>query len=142
VTGSRRLQAGPGGGPGDGERDGGRGGLPPVGSPASSPRREPSRHELPGLDEAAMAAARGADRLLAAATEAGLERWMTVLAPVPSHLRDDPPADLAVVARKARAIYGPKDSIRDVLPDELTLPFRDALDRLLRELARLEADRG
>ena len=86
-----------------------------------------------------MAAARAADRLLEAATDAGLERWTAVLAPIPGRLRDDPPADLEATARRARAIYGPKDSIRDALPNELTLPFRDALDRLLRELARLEA---
>jgi hypothetical protein len=89
-----------------------------------------------------MAAARTADRLLAAATEAGLERWAAVLGPIPGRLRDDPPSSLSSTARRARAIYGPKDSIRDALPDELTLPFREALDRLLRELARLEAEGG
>ena len=102
--------------------------------------RDRPRHELPALDEAALAAARAADLLLEAASAAGIERWRAVIAPLPAHLRDDPPSALAVTARRARAIFGPKDSIRDALPDELTLPFRDALDRLLRELARLEAE--
>jgi hypothetical protein len=135
VTGPRCVPADPGGG----DRPGRPGRLPSSREPS---RHEPSRHELPGLDEAALAAARPADRLLAAAIEAGLERWTAVLAPIPGRLRDDPPARLAAAARQARAIYGPKDSICDVLPDELTLPFRDALDRLLRELARLEAEGG
>lgn len=135
MTGSRRLPAGR------------RGDAAPEPSHPAPQLHEPSghepaRHELPALDEAALTAARAADRLLAAAIEAGLERWTAVLAPVPGHLRDDPPAVLAATARRARAIYGPKDSIRDALPDELTLPFRDALDRLLRELARLEAAGG
>ena len=114
----------------------------PVATRRGDAAPEPPRHELPALDEAALAAARAADRLLAAATEAGSERWAAVLAPIPGRLRDDPPAALAGTARRARSIYGPKDSIRDALPDELTLPFRDALDRLLRELARLEAEGG
>lgn len=109
-------------------------------SALESRSRDRPRHELPALDEAAMAAARAADRLLEAASSAGTERWRAVLAPLPAHLRDDPPGALVTTARRARAIYGPKDSIRDALPDELTLPFRDALDRLLRELARLEAE--
>jgi hypothetical protein len=37
---------------------------------------------------------------------------------------------------RARAAYGPKDSVRDVLPADVTEPFLDALDRLLRVLAR------
>ncbi len=101
-----------------------------------------ARHELPALDAAALAAARAADRLLEAAAGGGLDRWAALLATIPGRLRDDPPAVLAATARRARAIYGPKDSIRDALPDELTLPFRDALDRLLRELARLDSDRS
>lgn len=114
----------------------------PVGDVRPTVPPDRPRHELPAIDEAALVAARAADRLLAAAADGGLDRWATVLGPIPGRLRDDPPAALAATARRARAIYGPKDSIRDVLPDELTLPFRDALDRLLRELARLEAERG
>jgi hypothetical protein len=37
---------------------------------------------------------------------------------------------------RARAAYGPKDSIRDALPSDVTEPFLDALDRLLREINR------
>jgi len=100
------------------------------------------RHELPVIDEAALAAARHADRLLAAAQAGGHARWAAFLEPIPGRLRDDPPAELRAVARRARAAFGPKDSICDVLPDELALPLRDALDRLLVVLARAEADRG
>lgn len=100
------------------------------------------RHELPLVDEAALAAARHADRLLAAAQAGGHARWATFMEPIPGRLRDDPPAELRAVARRARAAFGPKDSIRDVLPDELALPFRDSIDRVLAVLARAEADRA
>jgi hypothetical protein len=99
----------------------------------------PARHERPAIDEAGLRAARAADRLLAEARERGVERWIRFLEPLPDHLRDDPIPDLRRTATRARAAYGPKDSIRDSLPDALTEPFLDALDRLLRELARREA---
>jgi hypothetical protein len=93
------------------------------------------------VDEAALAAARDADRLLAAARERGARRWEAFLEPLPDALRDGPLADLRRVAMRARAAYGPKDSIRDALPAELTEPFRDSIDRLLRELARQDRRR-
>jgi len=61
---------------------------------------------------------------------------VTYLEPLPEHLRDDEPAALRRTAMRARSAYGPKDSIREVLAPELTEPFLDALDRLLRELNR------
>ncbi len=99
----------------------------------------PRRHELPEIDEAALAAARHADRVLEAAKLRGASRWEAFLAPLPDRLRDDPPAELRAVVRRARAAYGPKDSIADALPEDLVLPFRDALDRLAKALARWEA---
>ena len=39
---------------------------------------------------------------------------------------------------RARAAYGPKDSIRDALPADVTEPFLDAIDRLLKVLAKRE----
>lgn len=104
----------------------------------SSPRarRGPARHERPTIDEAALTAARAGDRLLAAVREAGNARWATYLEPIPDHLRDDDIADLRRSALRARAAYGPKDSVRDVAPREVTEPFLDAIDRLLKELAR------
>jgi hypothetical protein len=94
------------------------------------------RHEEPAVDEAALAAARHADRLLEAARAARLDRWAAFLAPLPDRLRDEPVDALRATAMRARAAFGPKDSIHDVLPDELTLPFREATDRLLTVLAR------
>lgn len=94
------------------------------------------------IDEAALAAARAADRLLAAARMAGAERWAAYLEPLPDHLRDDELGDLRRTALRARAAYGPKDSVRDALPAEVTEPFLDAVDRLLRELARREVREG
>jgi len=44
--------------------------------------------------------------------------------------------------QQSDAAYGVKDSIRDVLPPELTEPFLDAIDRLNRELNRAEFDRA
>ena len=100
----------------------------------------PARHERPALDEAALLAARHADRMVAAAREGGQARWLAFLEPLPDRLRDGHLTDLRAVAVRARAAYGPKDSIRDVLPAELTEPFRDALDRLLRVLARTDLE--
>jgi len=96
----------------------------------------PARHEVPAIDELALAAARHADRLLAGARDRGADRWVTFLAPIPDRLRDDDLRALRGTATRARAAYGPKDSIRDALPPELTEPFLDAIDRLMRELNR------
>ena len=49
---------------------------------------------------------------------------------------------LRATAMRARAAYGAKDSIRDALPAELTEPFLDAIDRLLREINRESTTRG
>jgi len=96
----------------------------------------PARHERPAIDEAALAAARDADRVLAAVQAAGDARWSTFLAQLPDRLRDAPIDELPGVARRCRAAFGPKDSIREIVPAELTEPFLASLDRLLRALAR------
>ena len=96
----------------------------------------PARHERPTIDEAALTAARDADRLLDGSRERGADRWAAFLADVPDRLRDAPIVDLRRVAVRARSAYGPKDSIREALPAELTEPFLEHLDRLLRALAR------
>ena len=101
----------------------------------ASPRR-PMRHERPIIDEAGLEAARHADRLLAAARELGSERWIAYLEPLPDRLRDDEPAALRATATRCRAAFGVKDSIRDSLPESLTEPFLDSIDRLVRELNR------
>ena len=100
-----------------------------------------ARHERPVIDEAALRAARHADRLLAEARARGLTRWIAYLDPLPDRLRDDEPGALRATALRCRAAYGVKDSVRDALPAELTEPFLDAIDRLLRELNR-EAHRS
>jgi hypothetical protein len=102
-------------------------------------RRGPARHERPAIDEAALAAARAADRMVAAARDAGHDRWTRYLEPLPDRLRDDDLADLRRTAMRARSAYGPKDSVRDALPSDVTEPFLDAIDRLLKELARRDA---
>ena len=66
----------------------------------------------------------------------GSARWVAYLEPLPDRLRDDEPAALRATAIRCRAAYGVKDSVRDVLPAELTEPFLDSIDRLLRELNR------
>ena len=109
-----------------------------------STRPGPARHERPAIDEAALVAARAGDRLVAAAREAGDERWTAYLEPLPDRLRDDSLADLRRTVMRARSAYGPKDSVRDVLQPDVTEPFLEALDRLLRALNRRDAteDRG
>ncbi len=105
----------------------------------------PARHEIPLIDERALIAARAGDRLLAAAAERaqdrGATRWAKELEGVPDALRDGDLADVRRAAVRARSAYGPKDSIRDALPADVTEPFLDAVDRLLRELARYERNR-
>jgi hypothetical protein len=103
--------------------------------------RPPARHETPEIDAAALLTARAADRLVAAAVEAGSERWLRYLAPLPDRFRDDPIPGLRAAARAGRSAFGPKDSIRDALPETVTEPFLDAIDRLLKLIARWEAHR-
>jgi hypothetical protein len=103
--------------------------------------RAPARHETPEIDAAALDAARAADRLLAAAIQAGTERWGRYLAPLPDRLRDDPIPILRATARAGRSAFGPKDSIRDALPADVTEPFLAAIDRLLKLIVRWEIHR-
>jgi hypothetical protein len=105
-------------------------------------RRGPARHERPAIDEAALVAARAADRLLDDARARNAARWAAFVEPLPDHLRDGDLADLRRIAMRARAAYGPKDSIRDTLAADVTEPFLEAIDRLLRVLAKREAQDG
>jgi hypothetical protein len=109
---------------------------PPVRMPDRTRTVAPARHEYPVIDDLGLVAARHADRLLAAARERGHVRWTAYLEPLPDRLRDDDLRGLRAAAVRARAAYGPKDSIRDVLPSELTEPFLESIDRLLREINR------
>jgi hypothetical protein len=99
----------------------------------------PARHEQPVIDEVAMVAARHGDYLLEAARDRGEARWVAFLEPLPERLRDEDLVGLRATAMRARAAYGPKDSIRDALPAAVTEPFLEAIDRLLREIARHRA---
>ena len=105
---------------------------------ARADRFEPARHELPEIDRAALEAARAADQALAAALDNGNERWAAYLARVPDRLRDDPVSGVRSTARAVRAAYGPKDSIRDSLPETVTEPLLKSVDRLLKAIARHE----
>jgi len=102
---------------------------------------EPARHERPTIDEAALVAARDAEKLLEAARERGLSRWSDFFAAVPDQLRDAGLKELRMTAVRARSAYGPKDSVRDALPADLTEPFLSDLDRLIKALARDAMDR-
>jgi len=101
----------------------------------------PARHETPEIDAAALNAARAADRLLAAAVAAGSARWTRYLTAMPDRLRDEPIPALRATARAGRAAFGPKDSIRDVVPPAATEPFLEAIDRLLKLIMRWELHR-
>ena len=104
-------------------------------------RWDPPRHELAEIDAAALDAARAADVALAAARDMEHERWIRYLEPLPGRLRDDALRDLRAITRTARAAYGPKDSIRDALPEDATEPLLKAIDRLQKAIARFEAHR-
>ncbi|HEX7345403.1 MAG TPA: hypothetical protein VF253_01330, partial [Candidatus Limnocylindrales bacterium] len=69
------------------------------------------------------------------------ERWTRFLEPLPDRLRDEELPGLRSTAMRARAAYGPKDSVRDALPPDVTEPFLDAIDRLIREINRHSARR-
>jgi hypothetical protein len=103
---------------------------------ARAPSQRIPRHERPAIDEAGLAAARHADRLVAEARARGLSRWVAFFESLPDRLRDEEPLALRTTAMRSRAAYGANDSIRDVLPADLTEPFLDSIDRLLRELNR------
>ena len=112
-------------------------------APGGHPRRTgPARHERPEIDEAALIAARAADRVATAALERGSARWWTFFEPVPDKLRDDEIRDLRRTALRVRAAFGPRDSIRDVVSPDVTEPLLDAVDRLLKALARGDMDSG
>lgn len=83
-------------------------------------------------------AARAGDRMVREARDRDAARWVSYLEPLPDHLRDADLGELRRVALRARAAYGPKDSVRDALPAEVTEPFLEAIDKLLKELARRE----
>jgi hypothetical protein len=110
----------------------------PDATAAGGSRRDtgPARHELPAIDEAALATARAVDEMLRAAREGGHDRWAAFLAPLPDRLRDGNLRELRSAAQRLRAAYGPKDSVRDALPDDVTEPAIKAVDRLLKALAR------
>ena len=101
----------------------------------------PARHEVPAIDELAFAAARAGDVVLAAAEDRGSARWSRELGRIPDALRDGDLADVRRAVVRARAAYGPKDSVRDALPADATEPFLKAIDRLIRELARYDRSR-
>ena len=110
-----------------------------TGSRSTLDRRGPARHELPAVDEAGLIAGRHADRLVAAADVAGATRWLRYFEGMPDRLRDDEPRSLRQVALRARAAYGPKDSVRDALPPEVTEPFLEAIDRLIKQLNKRDS---
>jgi len=116
--------------------------MPDAATPRGSRRPTgPPRHELPAIDEAALLAARHVDRMLDAARASGFTRWETFLEPLPDRLRDGDLRETRSAALRVRAAFGPKDSIRDALPAEVTEPLLVAIDRLLKALARYEAHR-
>jgi hypothetical protein len=98
----------------------------------------PPRHEIPAIDDAALVAAQQANLLIEAARSLGFTRWEAYLAPLPDRFRDGDIREMRSAAMRARAAYGPKDSVRDALPARLTEPFLDAVDRLLKAIARYE----
>ena len=101
--------------------------------------RQTARHEVPAIDEAALVTARWADRMLARAKDLDPSAGR----PTSSRCRTDcgttRRAALRATANRCRAAYGVKDSVRDVLPEAVTEPFLESVDRLIRELNRATA---
>jgi hypothetical protein len=80
--------------------------------------------------------------MLDEARRRGATRWVAYLEPLPDVLSDGPLSELRRAAMRARAAYGPKDSVRDVLPRDVTEPFLEAIDQLLKQLAKRELAGG
>ena len=100
---------------------------------------ELARHEVPDIDAAALTAAHAVDVALREARSIDAVRWVRYLEPLPDRLRDDGLRELRSTARRVRAAFGPKDSIRDSLPDAVTEPMLITVDRLLKAIARHDA---
>lgn len=113
--------------------------MPDAAAPGSRRDAGPARHEVPAIDEAALVTARAVDAMLRSARDGGHDRWAAYLAPLPDRLRDGDLRELRSTAMRVRAAYGPKDSIRDALPEDVTEPVIKAVDRLLKVLARRDA---
>jgi len=112
-------------------------------NPVGNVRRTgPARHELPVIDDAALLAARAAERVLGAIRERGSARWELFFSAVPDRLRDADLRDLRTTALRARAAFGPKDSVREVVSPDLSEPLLDAIDGLLKAIARHEVNTG
>ena len=97
------------------------------------------RWEDAALDDAALAVARRTRTVLVALEAAGDTRWRAwfeVLVPV---FEDGDRSALEAAGRKARAAFGAKDSVRDVVDSPDLLVLRDAIDVLLRVLAERAA---
>ena len=70
-------------------------------------------------------------------------RWTDDFAPIPDRLRDDELRDLRVTAVRARAAFGPKDFyFLEALSPKVTEPLLDAIDRLLKAIARRDVNPG
>jgi len=88
---------------------------------------------------AVSASSRASSGLCANVLSAWFSRWVTFLEPLPDRLRDGDLRDTRSAALRVRAAFGPKDSIRDSLPEAVTEPVIGAIDRLLKVIARHEA---
>ena len=84
-------------------------------------------------------AGRQGERTAARGPSGCLDLRLRYFESMPDRLRDDEPRSLRQVALRARAAYGPKDSVRDALPPDVTEPFLDAIDRLLKQLNKRDA---
>ena len=105
-------------------------------SGAARPARPP---RVAAIDEAALLAARHADRLIDAARDVGVHPLGDVPRAVPDRLRDDEPARPA--RRGAPSPGGVRAEGLDprLAPEDVTEPFLGAIDRLLKVIARHEA---
>ena len=99
--------------------------------PAAGPPRATRRSTRPGWSRRATPTGCSPPRATSAPT-----RWVAYLEPLPGPPARRRPAALRRDGDPGRAAYGVKDSIRDALPAELTEPFLDSIDRLIRELNR------
>ncbi|MGC8633385.1 MAG: hypothetical protein ACP5VP_01745 [Candidatus Limnocylindrales bacterium] len=109
-----------------------------------SPRRVagPPRWQDPLLDEAALDVARRLRGALAVLRDLGQERWVRYLEPLLPVFEDGDQADLLAVCRRARAAFGPRDSLPEAWPSADAPLLRDSIDRLQRLLDRRTALRS
>jgi hypothetical protein len=101
--------------------------------------RGAARWQLPEIDERALSLSRHLRRAMGHLTQAGQERWVTVLEPQLGPLEDGDVPAVRAAANRVRSAFGVGESVAEELPEDVARALREATDALIRALDRYEA---